>query len=45
MALALVFICATFALDRAAAETCENLISLKLPETTITAAQSIPAGN
>lgn len=44
MALALVFICATFALDRAAAETCENLISLKLPETTITAAQSIPAG-
>ncbi len=40
--LAVVF--ATFALDWATAATCESLGSLKLPETTITAAQSIPAG-
>jgi len=44
ISVALVFVCAIFALGRAAAETCENLISLKLPETTITAAQSIAAG-
>jgi feruloyl esterase len=43
IAVAPVFICAAFALN-CAAETCENLISLKLSETTITAAQSIPAG-
>jgi feruloyl esterase len=42
IAVALVF--ATFAADRAAAATCESLTSLKLPETTITVAQSIPAG-
>src|SRR5580700_992819 len=42
IAVALVF--ATFAADRAAAATCESLASLKLPETTITVAQSIPAG-
>ena len=42
-AVALVF--ATFALNQAAAAvTCESLASLTLPETTITAAQSIPAG-
>src|SRR5208282_1713105 len=40
--LALVF--ATFSVDRAAAVTCESLASLTLPQTTITAAQSIPAG-
>ena len=39
---ALVF--ATFALRQASAVTCESLSSLKLPETTITAAQSIPPG-
>jgi hypothetical protein len=44
MALALVFILATFAGRPAAAASCESLISLKLPETTITAAQPIAAG-
>src|SRR5580704_12428009 len=39
---ALVFAC--LAVHQAAAATCESLSSLKLPETTITAAQSIPAG-
>jgi feruloyl esterase len=33
-----------FAVDAAAAVTCEGLASLTLPHTTITAAQSIPAG-
>jgi feruloyl esterase len=33
-----------FAVDAAAAMTCEGLASLTLPHTTITAAQSIPAG-
>src|SRR5579863_5370942 len=42
IALALVF--TAFALDQAAAVTCGGLISLKLTETTITAAQSIPPG-
>src|SRR5579863_1243766 len=42
MVLALMF--AAFALDRATATTCASLRSLKLPETKITAAQSIPAG-
>ncbi|HXM64666.1 MAG TPA: tannase/feruloyl esterase family alpha/beta hydrolase [Terriglobales bacterium] len=42
IAAALVF--AIFAVDQAVAATCESLGSLKLPETTITAAQSIPAG-
>jgi feruloyl esterase len=44
IAVALVFVFATLAVDQAAAATCQSLISLKLPETTITAAQSIPAG-
>lgn len=35
---------AAFLASHAAATTCENLISLKLHDTTITAAQSIPAG-
>lgn len=35
---------ASCAVDHAAAATCESLSSLTLPETTITAAQSIPAG-
>jgi feruloyl esterase len=43
-AIALVFVFAIFAVHQAAAVTCESLSSLKLPETTITAAQSIPAG-
>jgi feruloyl esterase len=42
IAWALVF--AAFTVGQAAAATCESLGSLKLPETTITAAQSIPAG-
>lgn len=42
VAAALIF--ALFAVSPAAAATCESLISLKLPETTITAAQSIQAG-
>jgi feruloyl esterase len=42
--MALAFVFATFAVDQAAGATCESLASLKLPETTITAAQSIPAG-
>jgi len=42
IAVALVF--ATFAVGQAAAATCESLADLKLPETTITAAQSISAG-
>jgi tannase/feruloyl esterase len=42
LAVALVF--ATLAVDQPAAATCQSLVSLKLPETTITAAQSIPAG-
>jgi feruloyl esterase len=41
-ATALVF--GALAVDHAAAATCESLTSLALPETTITAAQSIPAG-
>ena len=39
-----VLVFATFALRQASAVTCESLSSLKLPETTITAAQSIPPG-
>jgi feruloyl esterase len=35
---------AAFAVDQAAAATCESLASLKLSQTTITAAQSVPAG-
>ena len=35
------FVFATLAVENAAAVTCESLVSLKLPETTITAAQSI----
>jgi feruloyl esterase len=35
---------AAFGIDRAAPTTCENLVSLQLLHTTITAAQSIPAG-
>ena len=42
IAVALLF--AAFVCDQAVAATCESLASLKLPETTITAAQSIPAG-
>src|SRR5208282_5451862 len=42
IAVALVF--AAFAVDHAAAATCESLVSLKLPETTITAAQLISTG-
>lgn len=42
--MALVFVFAVFVVHQAAAVTCESLSSLKLPETTITAAQSIPAG-
>ncbi len=42
-AVALVF--AALAARQAAAATCESLSSLKLPETTITAAQSIPPGS
>jgi feruloyl esterase len=38
------FLIAVFAADQVAALTCENLPSLKLSHTTITAAQSIPAG-
>jgi len=41
---AMVLVFAIFAGHQAAAVTCESLSSLKLPETTITAAQSIPAG-
>ena len=43
---ALIFIFAALAIDidQAAAMTCESLVSLKLSHTTITAAQSIPAG-
>ncbi len=41
---AMVLVFASFAVHQAAAVTCESLSSLKLPETTITAAQSIPAG-
>jgi hypothetical protein len=43
---AFIFIFAVFAIDidKAAAATCESLVSLKLSDTTITAAQSIPAG-
>jgi feruloyl esterase len=39
-----VFVIAAFAVDHVAAATCESLASLKLSHTTITAAQSIPAG-
>ena len=42
MALSLAF--AIFGIENAAAVTCESLVSLKLTNTTITAAQSIPAG-
>jgi feruloyl esterase len=42
--MALVFVFAIFVVHQAAAVTCESLSSLKLPETTITVAQSIPAG-
>lgn len=42
IAVALVF--ATCAAGQATAATCESLVSLKLPETTITTAESIPAG-
>ena len=42
--IAAAFVFATFAVSPATAATCESLISLKLPETTITAAQSIQAG-
>jgi len=42
--LATVLVFAAVGVDQAAAATCESLASLKLPETTITAAQSIPAG-
>ena len=41
---AVALVLATFAVDQAAAVTCESLASLTLPEATITAAQSIPAG-
>jgi len=41
---ALVFVIAAFAVDQVAAATCESLAFLKLLHTTITAAQSIPAG-
>ena len=41
---AMVLVFASFVVHQAAAVTCESLSSLKLPETTITAAQSIPAG-
>src|ERR1700693_4871320 len=44
LAAVLVLCAATVRARQAAAETCENLASLKLPDTTITAAQSIPAG-
>jgi feruloyl esterase len=44
LAAVLVLCVATVGAGQAAAETCENLASLKLPDTTITAAQSIPAG-
>ena len=43
MALSLIF--AIFGIENAAAVTCESLVSLRLPDTTITAAQSIPAGS
>lgn len=43
LVLALAF--SAFAASSAAAATCESLVSLKLPNTTITVAQSIPAGN
>jgi hypothetical protein len=45
-ALIFIFIIAALAIDidEAAAVTCESLVSLKLSDTTITAAQSIPAG-
>jgi len=39
--IAVAFVFAALAVDHAAAATCESLLSLKLPETTITAAQSI----
>jgi len=41
---AVVLVVATFAVGQAAAVTCANLASLTLPDTTITAAQPIPAG-
>jgi feruloyl esterase len=40
----LLFLVAMFAVDQSVAATCESLASLKLSHTTITAAQSIPAG-
>jgi tannase/feruloyl esterase len=42
--MAAAFVFALFVVSPAAAATCESLISLKLPETTITAAQAIQAG-
>ncbi|HXN19030.1 MAG TPA: tannase/feruloyl esterase family alpha/beta hydrolase, partial [Candidatus Binatus sp.] len=44
IATAAIFAFATVGADYAAAGTCESLASLELPNTTITAAQSIPAG-
>jgi len=44
VALVVATFAANFGVGQAAAATCESLISLKLPNTTITAAQSIPAG-
>jgi feruloyl esterase len=40
----LVFTIATIGVSDSSAATCESLASLKLPDTTITAAQSIPSG-
>src|SRR5580704_1065833 len=45
LAVMLVFGIATVAAGRTDARTCESLVSLQLSDTTITAAQSIPAGN
>jgi hypothetical protein len=41
----LVFTIATIGVSDSSAATCESLASLKLPDTTITAAQSIPSGS
>ena len=41
---ALIFVLAAYAVEQAAAVTCENLASLKLSNTTIATAQSVPAG-
>ncbi len=43
--LVMTLVLALFAVNQAAAVTCEDLASLELPETTITAVQSVPSGS